>query len=126
MSSRTWSFVALETVPRCSRNPSETGAGIVAREDLCAGGGGSPVPPLDRKRLQGDVAAITSGVIHYLGAGRSQKPFREDAPDARSLLASAAGQREWVARLPQAQKAGTFYASKYIPDSALSGNLRIV
>lgn len=100
---RTWPFVAVKAVSRCPRHSSKTGIGIVAREDLCAGRGGSPIPPLDRKRLQGDVATAARGVIHHLPACRSQISFDKDAPVARGPASLADG-LEWIARLLRSKR----------------------
>lgn len=99
--SRTWPFVALLAISGCPRHSTKTSVGVVARENLRAGRAGSPESPVDRKRLQGDVATFAGRVGHRLRADRSQRPFGKDASVA-SGLASVADDLEVIARLTRA------------------------
>lgn len=58
---------------------SEAGFGMVARENVLAGLGGSPVPAVDRECFEGGVAAVARGMLRYLCVSRNQKSFIKDA-----------------------------------------------
>lgn len=87
----TWSFVALKAVARCPRHPSKAGVGVVARKDLLAGRGGSPISRLNGQRFQGAGASSAKRVLHRGRAHRDQRRLLEGAPDALSQASTADG-----------------------------------
>lgn len=68
----TRSFVALEAIVNPSRNSPEARVGMVTSEDVIAGGGGSPIPGLDREHFEGGGAAVAYGVVDRVRTHRHQ------------------------------------------------------
>lgn len=99
MSLLTWSFVAFEAVTGRSRQPSQTGIGVVARQDVRACRGGSPISSVDREHFHGDVPAEARTVLQHLRTRWDQRRIFEDTI-ARSLASVADGIVE-IIRLPQ-------------------------